>query len=285
MNHLAHVPPFSSIFPGASITAPLLTRYCVLDAANSGQNVYPVLNQWISVALVYIYHSHFGFPLEIFQHVVRLFYNVNLAPAVLQSPDDTSQHHPDEHPEFVQLAEQWLTAPKNDSRLAEFESKYIESLSTSVSPLWFVLLRPIDEFSSSSAENRALELVQLGAYDEAVDSFSALSNAEQSELRHHFNLAYCLSLTGNIEEALATTRESLRAQFQTRSYMPSLKTRKKQFEFGATCYLTAQLGWQQGKVRDGSRLAGPLGTVRWDQSCVLSRFSGFLHASHLDLRF
>src|SRR5262245_43792617 len=209
INQLAHVSPFSSIFPGASITAPLLTRYCVPDVDNSGQNVYPVLNQWISFALVYIYHSHFGFPLEIFQQVVRLFYNVNLAPAALQSPDDTSQHHPDEHPEFVQLAAQWLTEPKNDSRLAELESKYIESLSTSVSPFWFVLLHPIEESSSSSAEKRALELVQLGAYDEAVDSFRALSNAEQSELRHRFNLAYCLSLTGDIEEALATTRESL----------------------------------------------------------------------------
>ena len=105
LNHLTHVPPFSSIFPDARITAPLLTRYCVPAADNSGQNAHPVLNHWISSALVHIYHSHFGFPLEIFQYVVRLFYKANLAPTALQSPDAVSQHQPNEHPEFVQLAE------------------------------------------------------------------------------------------------------------------------------------------------------------------------------------
>jgi hypothetical protein len=244
---LARVPPFSSIFPDASIRAPLLTRYGVSAADNSGPNAYPGLNQWISFALVHIYHSHFGFPLEIFQDVVRLFYEVSLAPTALHSPGDVAQHHPDDSPEFVQLAEQWLAVTTNDSRLEEFESKYIESLATSVSLLWSILLRPIDEFASSSAENRALELVRSGVYDEAADSFRAPSNAEQTKLRHCFNLAYCLSLIGNIEEALATTRGSLRTQLRDPSYMPSLKKRKEQFEFGATCYLTAQLGWQQGK--------------------------------------
>jgi hypothetical protein len=95
MNHLAHVPPFASIFPDARITAPLLTRDCTQAADNSGQNAYPVLNQWISFALVHMYHSHFGFPLEIFHHVVRLFYKVDLAPAALQSPDSESQHNTD----------------------------------------------------------------------------------------------------------------------------------------------------------------------------------------------
>jgi hypothetical protein len=247
MNHLAHVPPFSSIFPDTSITAPLLMRYGVPAADNSGQNAYPGLDQWISFALVHMYYRHFGFPLEIFQDVVRLFYKVHLAPTALHSPGDVAQHHPDDSPEFVQLAEQWLAGTTNDSRLEEFESKYIESLATSVPLLWSILLRPIDEFASSSAENRALELVRSGAYDEAADSFRALSNTEQSELRHCFNLAYCLSLIGNIEEALATTQGSLRAQLRDPSSMPGLKKRKERFEFGATCYLTAQLGWQQGK--------------------------------------
>jgi tetratricopeptide (TPR) repeat protein len=109
-----------------------------------------------------------------------------------------------------------------------------------------VLLRPIDEFSSSSAENEALDLIRSGDYDEAADGFRAISKAEQFEIRHRFNLAYCLSLTGDIEEALATTRASLRAQFQDPSYMPSLKKWKEQFEFGATCYLTAYLDWREG---------------------------------------
>jgi hypothetical protein len=247
MNHLANVPPFSSIFPDARITASLLTRDCAQPADNSGQNAYPVLNQWISFALVHMYHSHFGFPLEIFQHVARLFYKVDLAPAALQSPDSESQHNTDEQPEFVQLAGQWLTETKHDPMLEECESKYIESLAASVPLLWSVLLRPIDEFSSSSAENGALELIRSGAYDEAADTFRALSEAEQFELRHRFNLAYCLSLTGNIEEALATTRESLRAQFQAPLYMASLKKRKEHFEFGATCYLLASLAWRQSK--------------------------------------
>ena len=108
---------------------------------------------------------------------------------------------------------------KHDSRLEECESKYIESLATSAPLLWSVLLRPIDGFSASSAEKGALELIRSGAYDEAADSFRTLSKAEQFELRHRFNLAYCLSLTGDIEEALTTTRESLRAQFQDLSYM------------------------------------------------------------------
>ena len=29
--------------------------------------------------------------------------------------------------------------------------------------------------------------------------------------------------------------------------MPSVKKRKEQFEFGATCYLAAYLDWQKGK--------------------------------------
>ena len=71
VNHLAHVPPFSSIFPDARIMAPLLTTGCAQAADNSAQNAYPLLNQWISFALVHMYHSHFGFPLEIFQHIAR----------------------------------------------------------------------------------------------------------------------------------------------------------------------------------------------------------------------
>ena len=222
-------------------------RDCAQATDNADQNAYHVLNQWLSCALVHMYHSHFGFPLEIFQYVVRLFYKVDLAPAALQSPDSESQHNTDERPEFVQLAGQWLTETEHDSMLESCESKYIESLATSVPLLWSVLLRPIDEFSSSAAENGALELIRSGAYVEAADSFRTLSEAERFELRHRFNRAYCLSLTGDIEEALATTRESLRAQFQDPSYMASLKNRKEQFEFGATCYLTAYLDWRQSK--------------------------------------
>ena len=272
VNHLAHVPPFSSIFPDARIMAPLLTTGCAQAADNSAQNAYPLLNQWISFALVHMYHSHFGFPLEIFQHLSRLFYKVDLAPASLQSPDSESQHNTDERPEFVQLAGEWLTETKHDSVLEECESMYIESLATSVPLFWSVLLRPIDEFSSSSAENEALELIRSGAYDEAADSFRALSEAAQFELRHRFNLAYCLSLTGDIEEAHTTTRESLRAQFQSLSYMPSLKKRTE----GAICvrgYLLPDSlpGLATEQVHDGGRLAGPFGTVRWDQSQVLPR--------------
>jgi hypothetical protein len=144
----------------------------------------------------------------------------------------------------VQLAGQWLTETENDSRLEEFESKYIESLATTVPLLWSVLLRPIDEYSSNSAESRALGLARSGEDDEAADCFRALSNADQSELRHRFNMAYCLFLTGDIEEALATTLEPLRAQLQGPFYMPRLKERKEQFKFGATCYLTAYLAWR-----------------------------------------
>lgn len=246
INHLVlHVPPFHSIFPDARIANPFLTKCCIPAADGSDQDAYPMLNHRISFALVHIYHSHFGFPLEIFQYVVQLLYKVALAPVALQSPGNESQHHTDERPEFVQLAEQWLTETKNDSRLEELESKYIESLAASVPLLRSVLLRPIDEFASSSAENRALELVRNGAYDEAADSFRALSTVEQSKLRHRFNLAYCLSLTGNIEEALATMRESLRAQLPDPSYMLSFKHPKEQFEFGAICYLAAHLDWRQ----------------------------------------
>jgi hypothetical protein len=126
LNHLTHVPPFSSIFPGARITVPLLTKYCIPAIDGSDQNAYPVLNQWISFALVHIYHGHFGLPLEIFQHIARLVYKVDLAPAALQNPGNESQHNKDERPEFVQLAGQWLTKTKNDSMLEEFESKYIK---------------------------------------------------------------------------------------------------------------------------------------------------------------
>jgi hypothetical protein len=86
MHHLAHLTPFSSIFPGVRRTAPLLTKYCVPAADVADQNAYPVLNQRISFALVHMYHSHFGFPLEIFQHVARLFYKVDLAPAARYRP-------------------------------------------------------------------------------------------------------------------------------------------------------------------------------------------------------
>jgi hypothetical protein len=79
-----------------------------------------------------MYHSHFGFPLEIFQHVARLFYKVDLAPASLQSPDSESQHDTDERPEFVQLAAQWLTEAKHDFVLKECEAKYI--VTTNVFP-------------------------------------------------------------------------------------------------------------------------------------------------------
>ena len=246
LNHLTHVPPFSSIFPGARITVPSLTKYCILAGDGSDQNTYPVLNQWISFALVHIYQGHFGLPLEIFQHIARLVYKVDLAPAALQNLGNDSQHNTDEIPEFVQLAGRWLSETKNDSMLEELESKYINLLATSVPLLWPVLLRPIDEFSSSSAENEALNLIRSGDYDEAADGFRAISRAEQFEIRHRFNLAYCLSLTGDIEEALATTRASLRGPFQDASYMPSLKKWKEQFEFGATCYLTAYLDWRAG---------------------------------------
>ena len=188
MNHLAHVPPFSSIFTDARVITPLLRKYCLPAIDSPGQSAYPVLNHWLSFVLVYVYHSHFGFPLEIVQHMARLFYKVDLAPDTLQSPGNAFQHHTDERPEFVRLVVRWLTETQNDPMLEEYESKYIESLATSVPLLWPVLLCPIDKFSSSSAENRALELAHSGAYAEAANSFRVLSNAEQSKLRHRFNL-------------------------------------------------------------------------------------------------
>ena len=140
-------------------------------------------------------------------------------------------------------------------------------VATSVPMLWSVLLRPIDEFSSSAAENGALELIRRVLTLKPQIASEPLE-AERFELRHRFNRAYVYPLT--VTRGGAATRENPpRAQFQDPSYMASLKNRKEQFEFGAM--LPGSLpGLATEQVRDGGGLA-TYGTVRWDQISTFSR--------------
>ncbi len=236
LRRLTSSPPFDRFFPDPRLATPFLLKHCKPPIETAAFSSLPSLSPVTSISIIEIFNGHLGIPLDILPHILRVYCGVDVC-----EPDDEVDYRP----EFMRLAKDWINETEDKTR-RQYEERYIKALTDFVPMLRPMLLRPIFEHSTSRKENRALELAKAELYAEAIEIFRELCTAEPTRLRHHFNLAFCLSANSEIEQALTVIQHALSLRLEDKSCQKTLNSPKDRHELGAAWYMAAQLEWQQG---------------------------------------